>query len=230
MAHHVRMTDEPEQPTDEGPSDAEVLEIALDPDLRDLAGIRATERQTAFVTSDEVDTLGSLTDTEIYEGELEAGVNDDLPTESPDDNLESLVETELRGDETQNPDVAAEEGMTWVPPVDPPVIADREAPGGVAVASGFGVDALEEPYDADHHSELLSVEDEVVDRVREALRADSATSTLADSIIIGAVGGRVVLRGTVADLSDTDEAVAVAERVTGVVEVVDELEVEALDR
>ncbi len=38
----------------------------------------------------------------------------------------------------------------------------------------------------------------------------------------------MILRGEVEDLGDTDEVVAVVERVTGVTEVIDEIEVAAL--
>jgi hypothetical protein len=168
--------------------------------------------------------------TEMYEGELEAGASDDLPIEPDEQNLEMLVERELRADETDDPDVAAEEGMTYVPPSDPPVIADAEAEGGAAVAAGFASTALDEPYDEDHHSEILDVDQEMHERIHEALRADATTSPFADQIVVGTKGSRVVLRGMVDDLVDAENAVAVAERADGVVEVIDEIEVRALDR
>jgi hypothetical protein len=186
-------------------------------------------RDRAYLTTEEVDTLGQLTDTEIYEGELEAGVSDDLPGQPAEDNLETLTELELRDGETADPNVAAEEGLTWVPPIDPPVIADAEDPQGAVVAAGFGTDANAEPYDADHHSELLPADDEFGERIREALRADSASSRYADTIFIGTRGGSVVVRGTVEDVEDTDNVAAVISNVTGVTEVVDELEVAALE-
>ena len=48
-----------------------------------------------------------LTDTEIYEGDLEAGTDP--------------MRSGLRSDETDDPNVAAEEGLAYVPPTDPPV-------------------------------------------------------------------------------------------------------------
>jgi hypothetical protein len=197
--------------------------------MTDATGRRPREDQSAVAGQDEIDTLGELTDTDIYEGELEAGVHDDLPGEPVEQNLESLGALELRSGETANPDVAAEEGVTWVPPIDPPVVPG-EGPEGLQVASGFGSSALADPYDEDHHSDLLSAEGELNDRVREALRADSSTSTLEDRIAIGTIGGRVVLRGVVSDIEDSENVVAVAERAEGVIEVVDELEIETLQR
>ena len=197
--------------------------------MTDPTGRRPREDQSAVAGQDEIDTLGELTDTDIYEGELEAGVHDDLPGEPVEQNLESLADVELRAGETANPDVAAEEGVTWVPPIDPPVVPG-EGPEGLQVASGFGSSALADPYDEDHHSDLLSAEGELNDLVREALRADSTTSTLENRIAIGTIGGRVVLRGVVSDIEDSENVVAVAERVDGVIEVVDELEIETLQR
>jgi hypothetical protein len=180
--------------------------------------------QVAYRRQDEVDHDDGLTDTEIYQGELEAGRGTDDDVQG----LEDLADLDLRSGETDDPDVAAEEGLVYVPPIDPPVAPSADSLEGLEIAAGFGSSALDEPYDADHHSELLSDEDEMASRVREALRADSATSRYADDIIIGTRGGTVVLRGRVEDLVDTDEVVAVAERVTGVDEVIEELEVDAL--
>jgi len=64
--------------------------------------------------------------------------------------------------------------------------------------------------------------------VHEALRADSATTQYADHIAVRVVDGVVTLRGRVADLDDSDNLAAVASYVEGVVEVVDELRVQAL--
>lgn len=197
-------------------------------DDRSPTGQQPEGDQVAYRRQDEVDDLGGLTDTDVYQGEQEAGVHDDLPTESRAANLEDLTSLELRSGETGDPSVAAEEGLPWVPPIDPPVVPSEEDPQGIRIAAGFGVSALGEPYDEDHHSELLPDDDEMSARVREALLADSATSRFAERIIIGTRGGKVVLRGRVDDVQDTDEVTAVVERVTGVREVVDELEVEAL--
>jgi hypothetical protein len=191
-----------------------------------LEGNPDRDNQDPTITESDVDGLGRITDVEVYEGELEAGVNADLDTDP--ESLESLTTMELREGETNNPDVAAEEGESWVPPVDPPVVADRDAPEGVSVAAGFGSSAMDEPYDADHHDSFLPADDEVSARVREALRADSRTSRLADQLGIETEAGTVTVRGTVDDLDDGDLIEEVATMVTGVSEVVDETEVPGL--
>ena len=200
----------------------------VDPDDKraQLEGSPQRDNQDPTLVEAEVDDLGAISDTEVYEGELEAGVNPDLDTD--DESLDLLTATELRSGETSNPDVAAEEGEAWVPPIDPPVVADADAPEGVTVAAGFGSTAMDEPFDADHHSELLPADDEVSSRVREALLADSRTSRLAGSLGIETAGGVVIVRGVVDDLDDGDLIEEVASLVTGVTEVRDETDVPGL--
>ena len=98
------------------------------------------------------------------------------------------------------------------------------------MAAGFGVSAMDEPYDFSHRDEEdISSEGELNELIRDALRSDAATSRWADMIVVGVRGDTVVLRGMVEDLDDTDEVVAVVERVTGVGEVIDEIQVRALE-
>src|SRR4029077_14648352 len=90
------------------------------------------------------------------------------------------------------------------------------------VAAGTGVSALDEAYDEDSPGTLLPDEGELNERIREALRADSSTSRLADSLVIGVVGSTAIIRGTVDDIDDSDNIVAVVERVPGIEDVLDE--------
>ena len=194
--------------------------------LLELQGERPVDEQTAWIDQSDTDDLGTITDTAIYEGELGARAGD-RPDHPPSADLELLVERELRSGETANADEAAEEGMTWVAPTDPPVVPSDD-PGGVAVAAGFGSTSEDEPYDLDHHSEEIPGEDEMAARVREALRADASTSRYADEVAIGTRDGIVALRGVVDDVSDGDDLLAVAQTVTGVDGVIDELDVRGL--
>ena len=185
----------------------------------------------AFLPADGVESVGGrLDDTARYEGYLETTAElDDVSGRGGAEHLEMLTELELRDDETSDANEAAEEGIPWVPPIDPPVVADAEDPEGVTVAAGFGVTSIDEPLDASHRDEALTGEGELNDVIRDALRADAATSRLADMIVIGVRGGTVVLRGMVEDVDDTDDIVAVVDRVQGVEEVVDEIEVRSLE-
>jgi hypothetical protein len=197
----------------------------VDPDVAELLGLRPADADDVPVAS-EVDDLGHITDTGVYEGELESR---EPGSDQPDEiKLESLVADEARAGETDNPDEAAEEGLTWIPPTDPPVVPGREGQDP-AVAAGFGSSAEDEPFDADHHGELLFSADERTARVEEALRSDARTSAFAEQIEVDTEGPRVILTGRVTELDDEDEAIAVAEEVPGVIEVVSRIEIEALE-
>jgi hypothetical protein len=205
-----------------------VSEVVVDPDSRDRAGFRDAEDEGEPLGRDEVDTLGSMTDTEVYEGELEARVPDsDQPDEPLAENLEMLVEREMRAGETGNPDVAAEEGEVWVPPTDPPVVPGDEAQP--VVAAGFGTTSGVEPFDADHHGDSVVPEDERTERVLEALRSDASTSFLADRLSVDTDGGLVLITGEVDDLDDEDNVVAVASTAAGVTEVVSRIRVRSAE-
>jgi hypothetical protein len=197
-------------------------------EAEELMGALDVSRDEAVFPLEGVDNLGEMTDTRIYEGELEARTPDsDQPDEPLAANLEFLEALELRAEETDDPYEAAEEGMTWVPPTDPPVLAGSD--GQPEVAAGFGTTSLDEPYDADHHSEMLWGDDEVTARVREALRADSLVNRYADELSIDTDGSSVRIAGLVDDLRDEEQVIAVASIVSGVERVINRLRVAALE-
>ena len=177
-----------------------------------------TDAADALVV-DPAESDDGLTDTERYEGYAAIG-----DAASRTASLDSLLADELRDGETSDPNVAAEEGLTWVPPVDPVVVPDEDDPEGLAVAAGFGTTADDEPFDADHHDSGLSDESEVTDRVREALRADARTSTLADRLVIATLGDVAVIRGVIDDVDDSDAIEEVVSEVDGIRVVRDETE------
>lgn len=176
------------------------------------------ERDEAAFPIEGVDDLGHMTDTRIDEGELEARTPDsDQPDEPRAENLEFLESLELRAEETDDPNEAAEEGLTWVPPTDPPVIAGPD--GNPEIAAGFGTTSLDEPFDADHHDEAMWGEDEVTARVYDALRADALASQYVDDLQVESAGAIVRISGIVDDLEDEEQILAVASDVAGIVEV-----------
>lgn len=215
-----RSSREPAPDTPLNPPDA-----PLDQKQRELEGDRPPDQQSAYIDRSDADALDRTTTTDIYEGELPDG---DDPRLGDVENLDLMTELELRAEETDDPIEAVEEGFTYIPPIDPPVV-----PGGglqnAEIASGLGLSALDEPYDADHHSSFLSADDEMSARVREALRADSSTSAYADAIGVATRGGVVIVRGVVDDMLDSDNIQAVAEYVEGVTEVIDELRIRGLE-
>jgi hypothetical protein len=197
--------------------------------VRELAGERRVEDQQAFIDRSDTDSLNYNTATELYEGEP----GDSLENADSGDreSLEMLTELELRADETDDVMQAVEEGYTYVPPIDPPTMPSASGDYENAVmASGFGVSSLDEPYNQDTHSDLDFFDDEINARVREAIRADSSTTAYADRIAIEVTDGVVTLRGMVEDLDDSDNLIAVAQYVEGVIDVDDQLRIRTLER
>lgn len=117
---------------------------------------------------------------------------------------------------------AVEQGQPYFPPTDPVVREGREQ---TEILGGFAETSMSDRV-ARPRSESGGTPDEaIVDAVRRELGRDASTGSL--SLDVAVDQGIVTLRGRVSDLDDTDNALAVAGRVPGVVDVVDEIEVEA---
>src|SRR5919199_713079 len=87
--------------------------------LDQLAG-RNTD-QTAYFDDEDVESLEGITMTDVYEGVT--GANQELQ-EGGAEQLDMLTEQELRAGETDDVMEAIQEGLTYVPPIDPPVTPD----------------------------------------------------------------------------------------------------------
>jgi len=122
------------------------------------------------------------------------------------------VNPDLRSGETDDPIVAIEEGQTYVPPTDPPFTPAPDDPEGI---------------DAPARGEL-DAESDLNARIRDELRADAATTALADRLEIAVVGSTVVIRGQVDGIEDTDAIADVVSRVSEIDEIRDETEVVGL--
>jgi osmotically-inducible protein OsmY len=121
--------------------------------------------------------------------------------------------------DTEDPVESGDE--VYVPPDDPVITTD--ARGQAAVLGGFGEDAevAVEPSAMDREPG----DEALADAIRQELREDAATADLA--IVVAVRRGVAHLRGRVADVDDAENAEAVAARVPGVREVVEELDVAA---
>ena len=200
-------------------------DVPMEEKKEELAGNASRDDKVGYIQEEDVDNLGELTPTEIYEGEIEAGVNPDLPDDPEKHAL--MTEREMRAGETDDVQEAIEEGYTYVPPTDPPTTPNEtREPQTSEVAGGFGGSSLDEPYNAHQHSTFLPDDDEMSARVRDAIRADSSTTHYADRVIIVSRGSVVALQGVVTDLLDAENLVAVASYAEGVEEVLDKLQVE----
>lgn len=207
-------------------------DVAWEDKQRQLEGQQADDQQSALLDKSQVDTLDEATSTDLYKGETEPDMEVDMD-ELPADAVhqpESLTSREERAGETSDAFKAAEEGMTYIPPIDPATLPSDDFQRA-RIASGMGASAFAEEYDIDHHSSALPGPDEMRQRVYEALLADSSTNRYADAVEIEVreAGRQVILRGTVDDLVDSENLAAVAQYATGVTDVVDELRVKSME-
>jgi hypothetical protein len=213
--------------TDDGSERSIDRRADIPEDVAQLGGLRPVDVD-ALPTLDEIDDLGAITDTRTHMGELEArSADSDQPDETNWQNAESIVATETRAGETDDPAEAAEEGLAWIPPTDPPVTGDGL--GGPDIAAGFGMTATDEPFDADHHASGLVPDDERTSRVMDALRSDAATAGIVDRLRIRTDGGSVEITGTVDDVSDEDAVLTVADLASGVATIVNRIHVAGLE-
>ncbi|HEY1013957.1 MAG TPA: hypothetical protein VGE07_14695 [Herpetosiphonaceae bacterium] len=185
---------------------------SLDEELAELAGYRSRNDQgMGAIDQSELETLGNHNPTDVYQGEPDPRQELLEPAES----LDMLTSTELREGETDDPMEAIEEGLTYVPPIDPPINLNSDARDEVEILNGFGMAA-----DAGPLADGRSLAQIVMARIHQ----DSATVELAPRVRVRELDpGVIELRGEIADLTDEDLIVGVAESVEGVEEVVSEL-------
>jgi hypothetical protein len=190
--------------------------LSLAETIQALQGEALPPDQDGAFEPDEIERRRRPTMTEIDRG---APPEDDRD-EATAGSLDGLAIDELRTGETDDPDVAAEEGLTYIPPMDPPFGPSNE-PDGIDFAAGSGVSAMDEPYDASHHADSVPDDLEMTARIREALRADAATAPYADQLLVATIGTRAVIEGEVDDIDDSDAVLAVVDRVAGIDEIDD---------
>lgn len=136
---------------------------------------------------------------------------------------------EVGGDTTTNPMIAVEEGIPYSPPTDP-VVRPSNDDQGLALVTGFGETSSDEFPDASGVTALGDAppgDEDIREQVVKALRSDAATIDLVIDVIVR--NGVVRLRGRVPTLDDAESAEEVAARVPTVLEVIEELEVAALE-
>jgi hypothetical protein len=196
----------------------------IEEEIQGLQGEELPIDQDAVLEPDKIEGAREPTLTEVDTGaESEpdrarlAGVDEDSSLRDVDPtlpgrdvvSLDELTDSELREGETDDAIEATEEGETWIPPTDPPVVPVSGDPDGIEVP-GF--------------EELDEAEGSLNARIREALRSDSSTSPLADQLEIAVVGSTAIIRGQVDGPEDSDAIVEVASEVEGIDDVLDETE------
>jgi osmotically-inducible protein OsmY len=152
------------------------------------------------------------------EESLEAIEADDVDVEA-DLAPEQVFDTQHGEGHTYNPQVAAEQGLTYTPPTDPPVVSSLDDPQEAEVAAGFAP-SMEEagPAERDLPPSVAEKDLDLQEYVERSLHYNSETAHLTDVRV--AVNSRVVsLRGTVPVQGDIGLAYSVVREVPGVLEV-----------
>ncbi|HEV2108350.1 MAG TPA: BON domain-containing protein [Thermomicrobiales bacterium] len=122
---------------------------------------------------------------------------------------------------TTDSELAAAEAIPYFPPTDPVVHVDADDPEVLEVVGGFSATSMDD-LSVDNGT-ALPRDDDITDAVMRELREDALTIDLA--IQADTRNGIVVLRGTVETMEDAENAEAVARRVEGVQDVVEQLTV-----
>lgn len=140
---------------------------------------------------------------------------------------EEFFDTQHGEGHTYNPQQAQDQGLTYTPPTDPPVIPSEKDLQGVEIAAGFAPSMEESGLHAEdlpprvHGSDLDLQED-----VYLALRYNSETAHL-DNIKVLVHSGVVSLLGTVSSEDDIARVYDIVSGLEGVIEVRNHLQVEA---
>lgn len=149
------------------------------------------------------------------------GTEDDEAIEPGDFTDQDLLDSPLNaaGPTGVAADTEVSEGdEVWVPPTDPP------SDGAEEFIGGFQATAMDDDDGPAAYSTSGGSPDEaILEAVQTELRQDAATTNL--NIEVQVRGGIVMLRGTVDDYLDVENAEAVAGRVNGVRSVLEQLRV-----
>jgi osmotically-inducible protein OsmY len=131
---------------------------------------------------------------------------------------------EAPGASSSDADDPANTGEVYTPAVDPVLTTDQH--GTARILGGFEIDSFEDAPVERSAMDRAPGDEALADAIRRELAEDAATTEL--NIYVAVREGVAHLRGRVADLDDADNAEAVAARVPGVRDVVEELEVSGL--
>jgi osmotically-inducible protein OsmY len=171
-------------------------------------------------------SLGALSEAEIagFDG-AEPGLEDpeamdpgDFTDQETMSSSDSMQAASLSGSPSDDPDLASSGNIVHVPPIDP--VGD-----GAGVIGGFQSSSMSS-IEVERSSDGTLGDEAIRDTILQELREDAATSGLA--LEVSVFRGIATLTGRVADIDDVEAAEEVTGRVPGVVEVIEEIEVERL--
>jgi hypothetical protein len=142
----------------------------------------------------------------------------DAPENEAEDDLEQGYHYNTqRGDgHTYDVGLALDQGLTYTPPTDPPIIPSADDREGAELAAGFGLSMEDSDPDVEILPAHVDNNDlDLEDDVYEAIRYNSETQNLTN-VRVRAANGIVVLMGTVPDDQDIERLVDVLADLEGV--------------
>ena len=119
-----------------------------------------------------------------------------------------------------DPMSATDDSETYLAPTDP--VEKPSATGDPEIVGGFSPDSMSDELPLPRSVSGGKPDEALAERVRRELVEDATTTDLDVSVEVR--DGIAHLRGHVSDIIDSDNAIAVAGRVPGIVDVVDDLE------
>ena len=157
---------------------------------------------------------------EVLRLQPEIDLDEDLGTEQ-------RYQTQRSEGSTFNPDEAEEQGLSYTPPSDPPVVPSDDEPQGVEMAAGFAPSMEDTEPEARRVPERIENRDlDLEEKIDDELRLNSETRHLRD-IRVYVSDGVVSLFGSVPDDDDAARAVDLVADMPEVARVYDYLEVES---
>ncbi len=138
---------------------------------------------------------------------------------------EQIFDTQHGEGHTYNPQQAADQGLSYTPPTDPPTVPSKDDPQGVEIAAGFAPSMEHAEIDVEDLPTHLDDSDlEIRDDVLEALRYNSETADLT-GIAVAVREGIVYLVGIVPTEDDIAQVYNIVGDLEGVVRIVNHLQV-----
>jgi hypothetical protein len=153
------------------------------------------------------------------------GQDEDIEAELDTDD-DNVFKTKNSDGHTHNPYIAWDQGLTYTPPDDPATIPSNESAWGLELAAGFAPSMEEADPDIEDLPENVDNNDlDLLDDIQIALHNNSETGHLTN-IKVQVEDGVVNLWGTVPTEDDIAIISEVIGDLEGVVEIIDNLEVE----
>ncbi len=146
--------------------------------------------------------------------------------EEQDLEKETLRDTQHSDGHTFNPYHAQDQGLTYTPPTDPPVVPSHQDPQGAEVAAGFAT-SMEgtEPNAKKLPPEIADNDLNLRANIYEVLRKNSETTHLTD-LEVQVRDGVAHLRGKVLNQNDIARVYDIVNNLEGVVDVRNDLTVD----